>query len=206
MGKVNVFVCYRRSDAEFQTGWICEHLTRAGQFEVFQDVDSMLPGVDFRRVLTEQVAGCDVLLAVIGDTCLSMSGPDGSRRLDDPADFVRIEIEAALARKPEIMIIPVLVGSAPVPKATELPESMRELAFRNCVWVRPNPYFREDLERLVRGIKEAVSAVRARPSAPLGIDCRGRFGWSHPVRGDRLRGHQAVRPGAKGGLGVLELV
>jgi formylglycine-generating enzyme required for sulfatase activity len=123
-------------------------------------------GFDFRRVLAEKVAGCDVFLAVIGDAWLATSGPDGSRRLDDAADWVRIEIEAALAR--EILVIPVLVGTAPVPKAAELPESLLELAFRHGVRVRPNPDFRHDVERLIRGIEAGVGTLRAGASVAAG--------------------------------------
>jgi hypothetical protein len=158
MGKIKVFVSYRRDDAQSQTDRLCEHLIQARRFDVFQDVDRMPVGFDFRRVLTNKVAGCDVFLAVIGDAWLSTSGPDGSRRLDDPADFVRIEIEAALARN--IPVIPVLVGAVPVPKAADLPESLRELSFRHGVRVRPNPGFRDDMKHLIRGINEAVTVLR----------------------------------------------
>jgi formylglycine-generating enzyme required for sulfatase activity len=163
---IRVFVSYRRADSQLQADRLCDHLVLVGHFEVFQDVDSMPPGFDFRRELTKQVAGCDVFLAVVGDAWLAMSGPDGSRRLDDPADFVRIEIEAALAR--DIPVIPVLVGNAPVPKAAELPESLRELAFRHAVRVRPNPDFRHDVERLIRGIESGVATLRAGASVATG--------------------------------------
>jgi formylglycine-generating enzyme required for sulfatase activity len=163
MGKISVFVCYRREDSQFQTDRICDHLIQAGQFEVFQDVDRMPPGLDFRRVLTERVIGCDVFLAVIGDAWLSISGPSGNRRLNDAADFVRVEIEAALGR--DIPVIPVLVGTSSVPAAEDLPENLRELAFRHGVHVRPNPDFRHDMERLIRGIADAVTALRNRPGS-----------------------------------------
>jgi formylglycine-generating enzyme required for sulfatase activity len=164
--EIRVFVSYRREDSQLQADRLCDHLVLAGHFEVFQDVDKMPPGFDFRRVLAEKVAGCDVFLAVIGDAWLAMSVPGGSRRLDDPADWVRIEIEAALAR--DIAVIPVLVGAAPVPKSAELPESLRELAFRHGVRVRPNPDFRHDVERLIRGIEQGVAALRAGASVPAG--------------------------------------
>jgi len=110
----------------------------------------------FREVLTKRVAGCDVFIAVIGDKWLSIAGESGTRRLDDPGDFVRIEVEAALGRK--IPVIPVLVGNSSVPPAKELPESLRELAFRNGLPVRPDPDFHHDMDRLIQGIKNVVSA------------------------------------------------
>jgi hypothetical protein len=122
-----------------------------GARHVFQDVDRTPLGSDFRQVLTKQVAGCDVFLAVIGDAWLSSAGKSGTRRIDNPADFVRIEIEAALSRN--IPIIPVLVGNASMPQTEELPERLRELAYRHGLPVRPNPDFRHDMERLIRGIR-----------------------------------------------------
>jgi formylglycine-generating enzyme required for sulfatase activity len=189
--EIRVFVSYRRQDSQVQADRLCDHLVLAGHFEVFQDVDRMPPGFDFRRVLAEKVAGCDVFLAVIGDAWLAMSGPDGSRRLDDPADWVRIEIEAALAR--EIPVVPVLVGTAPVPKAAELPESLRELAFRHGVRVRPNPDFRHDVERLIRGIEDGVSALRAGASVQAGQRDRPAVAVEAPERITNSLGMTLVR-------------
>jgi hypothetical protein len=117
----SVFVAYRREDSRHQAGRLYDRLVaQFGSEHVFKDVDSIPLGLDFRAVLTERVAGCDVFLAVIGDAWLSIAGKSGFRRLDDPGDFVRIEIEAALNR--QIPVIPVLVGDSPVPRAEELPD------------------------------------------------------------------------------------
>ncbi len=141
-----------------------------GKGRIFKDIDSIPLGLDFRKVLTERIAGCEVFLAVIGDDWLSITGQGGTRRLDDPVDFVRIEIEAALSRK--IPVIPVLVGNSPVPKAEELPESLRELSFRHGLLVRPDPDFHNDMDRLVRGIEDVVSGSprrRAHAIWPIAI-------------------------------------
>jgi hypothetical protein len=114
--------------------------------------------LDFREVLTKRVAESDVLIAVIGDQWLSCTGKSDTRRIDDPNDFVRIEIEAALGLN--IPVIPVLVGDSPVPRVEELPESLRELAYRSGLTVRPDPDFRHDAERLIDGIDDTVSALR----------------------------------------------
>jgi hypothetical protein len=168
---IRVFVSYRRDDSRHQAGRLYDHLVEQfGKKYVFKDVDSIPLGSDFRAVLTERVAGCDVFLAVIGDSWLSSAGPGGTRRLDDPGDFVRIEIEAALGRS--IPVIPVLVGGSSVPKPEELPGTLRELAFRNGLQVRPNPDFHDDVERLIRGIKAAVSGSpkpRARRVGLIGL-------------------------------------
>ena len=93
-----VFICYRREDAGYPAGWLFDQLTaRLGTDRVFKDVDSIQPGDDFADVITEAVSSCAVLLAVIGPRWLATARPD-ERRLDDAGDFVRLEIEAALAR------------------------------------------------------------------------------------------------------------
>ncbi len=162
----SIFLSYRREDSRHQAGRLHDRLvTHFGPSQVFKDVDSIPLGWDFREVLTERVAACDVLLVVIGDRWLSVVGQGGARRLDDPGDFVRIEIEAALGRK--IPVIPVLVGDAPVPRAEELPDSLRDLSFRNGLAVRPDPDFHKDMDRLIRGIEQGVSLLRQRP-APRG--------------------------------------
>jgi hypothetical protein len=165
---IRVFVSYRRDDSRHQAGRLYDYLVEQfGKKYVFKDVDSIPLGSDFRAVLTERVAGCDVFLAVMGDSWLSSAGPGGTRRLDDPGDFVRIEVEAALGRS--IPVIPVLVGGSSVPKPEELPKTLRELAFRNGLQVRPNPDFHDDVERLIRGIKAAVSGSPRPPARRLGL-------------------------------------
>ena len=159
---VSVFVCYRREDSRHQAGRLYDRLvTHYGAGRVFKDVDSIPLGLDFREILTERVASCDVFLAVIGDDWLAVEGKGGARRLDDPGDFVRIEIEAALAR--EMPVIPVLVGETSVPAAEELPESLRAMAYRNGLAVRPDPDFHRDMDRLIRGIDDVMAALRKRP-------------------------------------------
>ncbi len=168
---IGVFVSYRREDSRHQAGRLFDHLVaQFGKEHVFKDVDSIPLGLDFREILTERVAACDVFLAVIGDEWLSIVGKSGTRRLDDAGDFVRIEIEAALDRN--IPVIPVLVGDSSVPRAEELPESLRKLAFRNGLAVRPDPDFHNDVDRLIRGINEVVSTLRER-SASRGAKTHG---------------------------------
>jgi formylglycine-generating enzyme required for sulfatase activity len=171
MDMISVFVSYRREDSRHQAGRLFDRLVaHFGSGQVFKDVDSIPLGLDFREVLTERVAACDVFLAVIGDEWLSITGKRGTRRLDDPGDFVRIEIEAALSRN--IPVIPVLVGDSSVPQAEELPESLQKLAFRNGLPIRPDPDFHNDVDRLIRGINDVVSTLRER-STPHGPKTRG---------------------------------
>jgi hypothetical protein len=89
------------------------------------DVDNIDPGLDFVKVLNEQVTQCDVLISVIGRGWIDALDETGVRRLDNPADFVRIEIESALAQ--DKRVIPVLVGQALMPRVDQLPEAMKPL-------------------------------------------------------------------------------
>jgi hypothetical protein len=128
----NIFVSYRREDSKHAAGRLVDRLSRnfdPGQ--LFLDVDNVEPGLDFKKVLTDKVQQCDVLLAVIGPGWLDTRDATGARRLDSPKDFVRIEIEAALAR--DVRVIPVLVDGARIPGEEELPEPLRTLAHRHAV-------------------------------------------------------------------------
>lgn len=146
----------------------------------FMDVDSIPFGVDFRRYLDEQVAKCDVFLAVIGPDWMGPKDSQGKTRLEDPRDFVRIEIESALKR--QIPVIPVLVREASIPPAEELPKSIQELPYRHGLPVRSGPDFHNDMNRLIaypkqqiRGLSEAQPKPdtqakpvqeKTKPSAP----------------------------------------
>jgi hypothetical protein len=125
-------------------------LKRFDRRQVFKDVDSIPLGVDFRAHLGNVVGQCDVLLAIIGPQWLSVTGTNG-RRLDDTGDFVRIKIEAALARN--IPVIPVLVSGTELPTEHDLPSSLAPITFRNSIAVRPDPDFHRDMDRLIAGLE-----------------------------------------------------
>jgi hypothetical protein len=185
-----IFCCYRREDSKYQTGRLFEHLAaRFANDELFRDLDSMPLGLDFRDVLSKQVARCDVLLAIMGDGWLNAKEETGERRLDNPIDFVRIEIESALRRN--IPVIPVLVGRAPIPKAEELPDSLRELAFRHGLAVREDPDFRHDMERLIHGINDVLKTTTSKDSK------RGRL--AHLENTHRFLLKNALNPGGNVG-------
>ncbi len=153
-----IFISYRREDSEATTGRIGDHLaTRFGRDRVFLDVEAIPLGVDFRKHLAREVGRCAVLLAVIGEQWLDdryQGGPmRGQRRLDDPADFVRIEIQAALTR--DIPVIPVLVGKATMPREEDLPDVLKPLAYRQAAAVRHGRDFHGDVDRLIDGITQA---------------------------------------------------
>ena len=144
-----VFVSYRRSDSIDICGRIYDRLVRDfGEPNVFKDVDNIPFGVDFVEYLDNKVKECTVLLAVIGPTWVTVTDEKGRSRLNDPNDFVRIEIEAALKRN--ILVVPVLVAGAEMPYFDDLPESLRPLTRRNGISIRPDPDFHTDMTRLIK--------------------------------------------------------
>jgi hypothetical protein len=110
--------------------------------------------VNFKTHLTDIVSQCHILLAVIGDKWVTISNSNGQRRLDDPSDFVRIEIEAALNRG--IKVIPLLVQGAKPPQEAALPPVLRELAWLQGIEIRRDPDFRNDVNKLIRALTEIL--------------------------------------------------
>jgi hypothetical protein len=129
-----VFISYRREDSADYAGRIHDRLKREfGADLLLMDVDDIPLGVDFTKVLRDEVAKCNVLLALIGPNWLNVRDKEGNRRLDDPADFQRIEIATALQR--DIPVIPILLDGARMPRADELPQDLEELSLRGSVFV-----------------------------------------------------------------------
>jgi hypothetical protein len=159
-----VFISYRRDDSGGYAGRIYDRLTsRLGRENVFFDVDTIPPGRDFVDVLSERVGKCDALLAVIGKHWVLSAGSENARRLDDPNDFVRIEIEAALNR--DVPVIPVLVGGAAMPHPEDLPDSLKKLIRRQAVEIS-HARFDSDAERLTEALSQIEEETRGRESDP----------------------------------------
>lgn len=155
-----IFISYRREDSAGHAGRVFDRLK--GDFGgdvLFMDVDAIPLGANFVRVLREEVGRCSVLLAIIGPGWLDARDGEGERRLENPNDFVRVEIATALQR--DIPVIPILLEGARIPKAQSLPEDLQELAQRNGLDVR-HASFHGDMDRLVRGLK-AASAPKPVP-------------------------------------------
>lgn len=169
-----IFISYRRADSRKDAGRIYDRLVESfGKDNVFKDVDSIPMGVDFRGVLREAVAKCDVQLVIIGKVWLSVTDEHGQRRLDNPGDFVRIEVETALQRD-SCTVIPVLVDNAAMPAADDLPLDLRELAFKNATVVRDDPDFHTDVTRIIRSLGAPVASP-ARPVAFNALEAISRF-------------------------------
>ncbi|MGZ9075381.1 MAG: toll/interleukin-1 receptor domain-containing protein [Burkholderiaceae bacterium] len=125
-----IFISYRRDDSEGQAGRLFDDLSaHFGRNAVFMDVAGIKKGLDFRRIIDAHVASCGVLLVIIGKRWLTATDSQGRRRLDDVNDFVCLETAAALSR--DIPVVPVLVQDAVMPNVRDLPDALKELAFRN---------------------------------------------------------------------------
>jgi len=161
------FISYRREDAAGYAGRLRESLERRlGAARVFRDVDTLRPGQDFVQAIESRLSDCAVMIAVIGREWASARDMAGSRRLDEPFDFVRLEIAAALTR-PNVLVVPVLVEGAAMPSASELPENMRPLARRQALTVRDETWD-SDVERLVNVIDSAMNLRDpSRADAPI---------------------------------------
>ena len=176
-----IFISYRRDDSEGHAGRLFEDLCdRFGKESVFMDVAGIEPGRDFRRAIEQQVASCGVLLAVIGKDWLAVTDESGKRRLDDPNDFVRLETANALKR--DIPVIPVLVQQASMPHAEQLPEDLKDLAFRNSVELT-HARWSSDVALLITALQRHVDPASEVPSAPAlaptpaSTGTGGRAGW-----------------------------
>jgi TPR repeat protein len=155
-----VFISYRREDSGGFAGRIYDWLThKLGHDSVFFDVDNIPVGLDFVDILSERVGKCDALIAVIGKSWAASVDDHDRRRLDDPNDFVRIEIEAALARK--VRVIPVLVDGAAMPRPDDLPDSLKKLTRRQGIEIS-HTRFDSDVERLTRALTLLEEELRQR--------------------------------------------
>jgi TIR domain len=162
-----IFISYRREDAEGQAGRLFDDLSEHfGRNAVFMDVAGIKKGLDFRRVIEEHVSSCGVLLVIIGKRWLSVTDGKGKRRLDDANDFVRLETAAALSRG--IPVVPVLVQDAARPTEQDLPDALKELAFRNGTELT-HARWDSDVKSLIEDLKPylestAPAAIAAQPA------------------------------------------
>jgi hypothetical protein len=153
-----IFISYRREETAYPAGWLYDRLVGHFGGQVFKDVDSIELGDDFVEVITRAVGSCDVLLALIGAEWLTITDEHERPRLDNPDDFVRLEIEAALSRR--VRVIPVLVGGARMPRAEDLPDSMAALVRRQALELSPTR-FDFDTSRLLKVLDRTLAETRA---------------------------------------------
>jgi hypothetical protein len=146
----SVFISYRRSDASCYAAWLCEHLINYfGPGHIFIDIDSISAGTDFVAAINRTLDACEAVIVLIGKDWLNARNEAGLRRLEDPNDFVRLEVAAAL--KAQRLVIPVLVEGASMPDADKLPASLVALARCNAVEL-PTRGFARAVANLARQI------------------------------------------------------
>lgn len=163
-----IFISYRRQETAWPARQLHEALCeRYGAAQVFKDVDNIAPGEDFVDKVTSTVTSCRVLLAMIGPRWAEIADEDGNRRIDDPDDFVRLEVGTALGRG--VLVVPILVDGAKLPKAADLPPDLVAITRRQAVEISPTGF---NLTRLFEALDQALDppAVAADPWAPETAD------------------------------------
>jgi hypothetical protein len=159
MGKI--FISYRRDDAGEAAGRLSDNLVeRFGRDNIFMDVDGIALGRDFRTVIEETLSQCGVMLAVMGKDWLQNKDAKGNRRLDQPTDFVRLEITTALKR--DIPVIPVCVQGASVPSCDDLPDDLKNFAFRNAFELT-HARWSSDVQLLTERLRPLMTESATRP-------------------------------------------
>jgi hypothetical protein len=152
-----IFISYRRKDSEGYTGRLFDYLkTRYTASEIFMDVATILPGARFAQDIQRAISTCEVLLAVIGPHWLTLQDEQGARRIDNPQDYVRQEISAAIRQN--IRLIPVLVGGAALPSAADLPEVLKPLRGRTAHTLS-HDRFPADADLLVQAIGGSFATI-----------------------------------------------
>jgi hypothetical protein len=149
-----IFINYRKDDSNWNALALYNDLQKYFKKEqLFKDFNAILPGDDFVVSIQNALNKCNVLLVVIGRNWLRMEGVDGKRRLDDPDDFVRLEVATALERG--IQVVPVLFDGTPMPKPEELPENLRLLCRRQFIEIDPKR-FEDDVRNLAEALKKIL--------------------------------------------------
>lgn len=139
------------------------------------DMEDIPPGVKFADYIGEAVASCDALIALIGPAWLQAADSEGKRRLDDPADFTRLEITSALER--DVRVIPTLVGGALMPSPKTLPDALKGLCDRQNYEIADRAW-EDSCNRLANALKLVVKPsafAAAVPPDANGPGQRGRW-------------------------------
>jgi hypothetical protein len=188
-----VFMCYRRGDSQAEANGLYDGLShRLPDARLFMDIDSIPVGVDFEEHIRREITVCDVVLVVIGPHWLDVRPGTGTRRIDEPDDYVRLEIESALAA-PRATVIPVLVDGAQMPAGGELPPSIAGLARINAVDIDARRW-KADLESLSRRLTELQRSrlpqppQQSNPPPPRAFEHADGFGHPQASHGGHSRG------------------
>lgn len=152
---LQIFINYRRADTRHVAGRLRDFIqARCDACVVFMDVEDIEPGLDYVTALNRAVGSSDVLLVLIGEQWLAARDATGARRIDDPDDRLRIEIEAGLTNRTRV--IPVLVDGASMPRFADLPPSLAQLARHHAIRVS-HESFRRDAADLLATVRKVAS-------------------------------------------------
>ncbi len=163
----SVFINYRRDETAGVAGRLHDKLAGGlPKGSVFMDVDAMVPGIDFTKQLGDQVGKCSIVLAIIGPGWVDAKDDAGNRRLDNPKDWVRVELSAALHR--DIPVVPGWLDGAVMPRPDELPDDLVALANRQAVDLR-HARFRADADAILAAVRSALGVESSTSLSPLKI-------------------------------------
>jgi hypothetical protein len=198
-----MFISYRRDESAGYTGRIADRFTEHfGKDRVFRDIDSIEPGLDFAEAIESAIGSSGVMLVVIGRNWLIATDADGQRRLENPDDFVRVEIATALKRN--LRVIPVLVQGASMPGTDELPEDLAPLTRRNAFELHDSSWG-DDVGRLISALERVLE--HRKPKAYSSVPGETKLLVTQEVEPARPAGNRFDRDRArKWGIRILKVV
>lgn len=162
-GRGRIFLSYRREEASAVAGRLYDRLVDRFGPEVFMDLYSIEAGMDFVEAIEQSVASSQVMLVLIGNEWITQADSEGRRRLDNPNDFIRLELEAALEH--DLRVIPVLIDNARMPRRQDLPGPLKDLADRQAVGIQLHrDRFQRDVEFLIEAVDSYLKTIPANRS------------------------------------------
>lgn len=160
MPEKRIFISYRRSDTAGHAGRLYDQLKNYfGEDRVFFDVDTIKPGTNFEQKINNELDQSGAVLVLIGKQWLDLKDAAGSRRLDDPQDYVRMEVGTAL--KKDVTVIPVLVQGAEIPSGRDLPPELYDLSRRNAIRLEDDQW-NADYKMLALTLRNVLGISRSR--------------------------------------------
>ena len=162
-----IFISYRRDDTRQAAGRLADDLTEQfGADRIFRDIERIELGVDFEQALNKALNGCEVMLVLIGQRWSSITDAQDRRRLEQPGDWIRIEIVTALRRN--IRVVPVLVDGAAMPAESDLPDDLKPL-LRRQAFALEDGRWKSDVQRLTDALSRMEGLATARRPAAVSI-------------------------------------
>ena len=159
MSQKRIFISYRRSDSAGHAGRLYDYLKNYfGDERIFFDVDTIRPGVNFEQKISDELDNSEAMLVLIGNQWLDSSDKEGNRRLDNPHDYVRFEVETALGKN--ITAIPILLQGVQMPSANVLPDTLYDLSRRNAIRLNDD-HWNSDCNFIAGILRNALNVSRS---------------------------------------------